>query len=173
MKLISQADLNIQAIDETACTFIENALLKARHASLLSGLPAVADDSGLLVPALDNAPGIYSARFAGLHASDEDNVKKLLHDLQHMPDEKRSAIFYCVLVFIEHAKDPDPLIAEGRWHGIITKEPKGSHGFGYDPIFYVPSEKKTAAELSLAIKNKISHRGIALQQLAKKISETL
>lgn len=169
MEVIPQVGLEINEIEETGLSFIENALIKARHASQLSGLPAIADDSGLTVPILNGAPGIYSARYAGLEATAEDNIKKLLSDLSEIPDEKRMATFHCVLVFMLHAQDPTPLVCEGTWSGKILHTTQGQKGFGYDPVFYVPTEKKSAAELSLAIKNKISHRGKALQLLIQKL----
>lgn len=171
IETISQHQLGIKAIEETGLTFIENALLKARQASKLSGLPALADDSGLVVSALNNQPGIYSARYAGVNASSADHINKLLAELKHTPDEKREAYFYCALVLLMHADDPLPIICEGKWSGKITRFPQGEAGFGYDPVFYVPTEKKTAAELSPTLKNRISHRGIALQSLVKILSE--
>jgi len=169
--LIPQNALAVNEIEETAVTFVENALLKARHASRLTGLPALSDDSGLSVPYLHGSPGIYSARYAGKKSSAEDNIKKLLTQLEGVPDENRHAFFYCVLVFLQHDEDPAPLICAGKWPGIILHEPMGGNGFGYDPIFYIPELKKTAAELPLTLKNKISHRGIALQALLKLLSE--
>lgn len=172
-EIIPQAEFGISDADETGVTFIENALIKARHASRLSGLPALADDSGLAVAALNGAPGIYSARYAGDHGNSERNIQKLLADMQHLDDSKRAASFHCVLAFMLHANDPTPLVCDGAWHGIITLAPQGQGGFGYDPVFYVPSEGKTAAELSSESKNKISHRAIALQTLIKLIPEKL
>lgn len=170
IELVPQSNLGVPEIEETGITFIENALIKARHASQLTGLPALADDSGLAVDALKGAPGIYSARFAGASATAQDNIKKLLLDLKHIPDENRRASFHCLLVFMSHANDPIPIVCEGKWSGMILHAPRGEEGFGYDPIFYVPSEQKTAAELPLAIKNKMSHRGIALQSLITRLS---
>lgn len=164
-ELIPQSQLGIEEVEETGLTFIENALIKARHASRCSGLPALADDSGLAVAALKGAPGIYSARFAGKNAKSADNIQKLLSALSNVPNSERLASFHCVLAFISHENDPTPLISEGVWHGMITRESSGHDGFGYDPIFYVPEEKRTAAELSLEIKNTISHRGLAIQSL--------
>lgn len=157
-----QSAFNISEVDETGLSFVENALLKARHAAQHSGLSALADDSGLVVDALDGAPGIYSARYAGSQASDRDNIEKLLHTLSNMADAPRSARFYCALVYLRHATDPTPLICEAGWEGLITQMPQGTKGFGYDPIFFVPSEGKTAAQLSLELKNRLSHRGQAL-----------
>jgi XTP/dITP diphosphohydrolase len=171
--LIPQAELGVKEIEETGLTFIENALIKARHASLMTGLPAIADDSGLAVAALQGAPGIYSARYAGEKASASDNNKKLLSELADVPDDKRQACFHCVLVYMSHANDPIPLVCNGKWEGTILRAPRGTGGFGYNPIFYVPSEKKSVAELSSAIKNALSHRGMALQSLLKLLPEKL
>src|SRR5579862_2893327 len=146
MDIVTQKNLAIDEIEETGLTFIENAILKARHASRLSGLPAIADDSGLAVPYLKGEPGIYSARYAGKKATDKENIKKLLDKLVDVPDEKRQAFFYCVLVYFAHEKDPAPLVCSAKWSGTILREPRGEGGFGYDPVFYVPAEKKTAAE---------------------------
>ena len=172
-KLIFQADLNIPEIEETGLTFVENALLKARHVARLTKLPTIADDSGLVVTALNGAPGIYSSRYAGNAARAKDNIKKLLAELKNVPVQNRKAYFYCILVYLIHEKDPTPLICEGKWEGKISSQAKGQHGFGYDPVFYIPSKKKTAAELPLVLKNKISHRGMALQLLIKKLSDQL
>lgn len=161
--LVSQSDLEIDGAEETGLTFVENALIKARHASKLSGLPAIADDSGLEVDALGGRPGIYSARFAGNDASDDENVKKLLTEMSG--EQKRSARFQCVVVLLEHALDPTPLIAQGTLEGQILTEPRGHAGFGYDPVLYLPELSKTVADLSGPQKNQISHRARALQQL--------
>ena len=162
-ELVSQSDLEIDGAEETGLTFVENALIKARHASKLSGLPAIADDSGLEVDALGGRPGIYSARFAGNDASDDENVKKLLTEMSG--EQKRSARFQCVVVLLEHALDPTPLIAQGKLEGQILTEPRGHAGFGYDPVLYLPELGKTVADLSGPQKNQISHRARALQQL--------
>ena len=169
INLIPQSEFNIDEIEETGLTFVENALQKARHASRAANLPSIADDSGLCVPALSLAPGIYSARYAGRGADNDQNIEKLLKKMEGLNDQERKAYFYCVIVFLQYPDDPAPLIAEGKWQGIITKKKEGDQGFGYDPIFFVPREKKTAAELSLARKNKLSHRGQALRQLIKYI----
>lgn len=150
-------------IEETGFTFVENAIIKARYIAKKTGLPALADDSGLVVRALQGSPGIYSARYAGPKASSTDNNKKLLNELAGIAEAERTAYFYCVLVYLSHERDPTPIICEGKWHGQILTAPKGENGFGYDPIFYVPEQNKSAAELSLAMKNMISHRAIALQ----------
>ena len=173
IKLVSQAAFNVSEIEETGLTFVENALIKARHASRTTGLPAIADDSGLVVSALNGAPGIYSARYAGDNATSHDHIKKLLAELKDIPDQDRHAYFYCVLVCLLCEQDPIPLICDGKWHGSISHQIKGNKGFGYDPVFYIPSKKKTAAQLSLTIKNKMSHRGMALQQLLHRLPEKL
>ena len=162
-ELVLQSDLGVSPADETGSTFIENALIKARHAANITGLPAIADDSGICVTSLQGQPGIYSARYAGLHASDPDNVVKLLSSLGD--ETNRQAFFHCSLVCLANADDPSPLIAQGDWYGEITKSPSGSAGFGYDPVFYLRGYRRTAAELTLAEKNEISHRGIALKKL--------
>lgn len=169
LPIVGQKDLGVSDIAETGLTFVENALLKARHAAKITGLPAIADDSGLLVDYLNGAPGIYSARYAGEQANTQDNIKKLLTELNHVPQEKRSAHFYCVLVLMRHALDPTPLICEGIWEGFILEVPVGDSGFGYDPIFYDPQQQCSAAQMSLVLKNEISHRGKALKQLLSRI----
>lgn len=171
--LIPQAALGIDDAEETGLTFIENAILKARHASTLSGLPALADDSGLAVAALGGAPGIYSARYAGEHADTHANIQKLLTAMTDIPDDERQAAFHCVLAFLSHDKDPTPLVCDGSWHGRILRAPRGSHGFGYDPVFFVPSEHLTAAELSPERKGEISHRGLAVSALLKQLPEKI
>ncbi|MGQ0620589.1 MAG: RdgB/HAM1 family non-canonical purine NTP pyrophosphatase [Panacagrimonas sp.] len=150
---------------ETAATFVENALIKARHAAAVSGLPAIADDSGLCVDALDGAPGVRSARYAGEPASDAVNNAKLLAEMDHVPEPGRGAEFVCALVMLRRPADPIPLIAEGRWRGSILAAPRGGNGFGYDPLFYVPSHHCTAAQLAPDVKNRISHRGLAMAKL--------
>ena len=163
--LIAQSALGIVDADETASTFVENALLKARQAARASGLPALGDDSGLCVDALDGAPGLYSARYAGEHGNATANIAKLLDALRDAPDEQRGAHFHCTIVLLEHADDPAPLIAEGIWRGRILHSPRGSGGFGYDPVFFDPQLNIGAAELDAAIKNRVSHRGQALAKL--------
>ncbi len=170
LTLVAQSDLTIDSIEETGLTFIENALLKARHAAKCSGLPAIADDSGLAVDILAGAPGIYSSRYAGKQANDEQNVLKLLDALKDVPAGKRQAQFYCALVYIRHAEDPTPIVCYGRWPGEITFSPSGKGGFGYDPIFYIPELDCTAAELDREEKNRISHRGRAVKELLDKLS---
>jgi XTP/dITP diphosphohydrolase len=163
--IVPQSDFSIGDAEETGTTFVENAIIKARHAALHSGLPAIADDSGLVVDALDGAPGVYSARYAGPGSSDLDNLQKLLRDLDGVPEAQRSARFICVLVFMRHAADPTPMIAEGVWEGRILTRPAGSNGFGYDPVFWVPTHDCASAELPPEVKNALSHRGQALRSL--------
>ncbi|MCO6557453.1 MAG: XTP/dITP diphosphatase [Gilliamella sp.] len=167
--IIAQSQFNIPDADETGLTFIENALLKARHTAKLTGLSAIADDSGLAVDALNGQPGIYSARYAGEHGNDKSNNQKLLKALQNIPKEKRTAYFYCALVFMRHENDPTPIICLGKWDGLILNEEQGDGGFGYDPLFYVPELGCTAAQLTKEQKSQISHRGQALKQLIEKI----
>ncbi len=165
LDVVAQTELGVESADETGLTFIENAIIKARHAAQVTGLPSIADDSGLAVDALGGAPGIYSARFAGADASDQQNLEKLLVELQDVPDGERQAQFHCVLVYMRHADDPTPLVCHGSWQGTIARAPAGSGGFGYDPIFVVPEAGKTAAELSADEKRAVSHRGQALKLL--------
>jgi XTP/dITP diphosphohydrolase len=167
IEVIAQATLGIQPADEPFLTFVENALAKARHAAASTGLPALADDSGVCCTALDGAPGVRSARFAGDNATDAQNNAELLRQLRGIAD--RSAHYACVLVAVRSASDPDPLIADARWPGVIVDEPRGANGFGYDPHFWLPELNCTAAELEPAHKNRISHRGRALAQLFEKI----
>ena len=152
-------------------SFVENAILKARHAAQLSGLPAIADDSGVVVDALGGAPGIYSARFAGDDATDADNNRLLLEHLDGMADAQRSAHYHCALTFMRHAEDPTPLICEGRWHGRVLTTPRGEGGFGYDPLMFFDALGKTAAELDAVTKNRLSHRGQALRMLLATLAE--
>jgi len=166
-EVIPQGQLGIPEAEEPHCTFVENALAKARHAAQLSGLPALADDSGLCVAALGGAPGVYSARYAGEPKSDARNNARLLADLAGQSD--RRAHFACVLVLVRAADDPQPIIAEGEWHGEILTAQRGADGFGYDPLFYVPTHCQTAAELDGAIKNQLSHRGLAMQKLIARL----
>lgn len=173
IEIIPQSSFDVPEIKETGLSFVENAIAKARHASQLTGLPAIADDSGLEVYALEGKPGIYSARYAGVNASAMENITKLLEKLKNIPDQKRAARFYCSLVYLSNAEDPTPLICEGTWNGFILKKPSGQYGFGYDPIFYVTSEKCSAAELDLAKKNSLSHRGKALRLLIEKLPEKI
>jgi XTP/dITP diphosphohydrolase len=161
--VIAQKELGVHDVPETGTTFVENAIIKARHAAKETGLPAIADDSGLVVDALGGAPGIYSARYAGENATDSDNIDKLLSRLEGQ--QNRKAHFFCTLVFMRHADDPVPLVSQGKWLGEILLKRQGDGGFGYDPIFNVPSHKMTAAQLDKAEKNRISHRGKALAVL--------
>ena len=172
MEVLPQSDFDVPDAEETGLSFVENAILKARHASKLAGLPAIADDSGLEVDALMGAPGIYSARFSGPGATDEKNLQKLLEELKDVPEAKRSARFQCLMVFMTHAEDPTPLICQGTWEGSILHEPRGEGGFGYDPIFYVPSENCASAELAPEVKNRLSHRGQALTKLVAALKAT-
>ncbi|MFZ1387201.1 MAG: XTP/dITP diphosphatase [Thiolinea sp.] len=164
-EVVRQADLGVTDAEETGLSFVENALLKARHASQVTGLAALADDSGLVVDALDGQPGIYSARFAGQPTNDAANNAKLLEALKEVPAEQRTACFRCCIVLVRHPTDPVPLIAEASWEGVILNAAQGQEGFGYDPLFYVPTQGCTAAELAATEKNRISHRGQALQRL--------
>lgn len=170
IELIAQSELGVTDADETATTFVENALIKARHASRLTGLPALADDSGICVDALNGAPGLYSARYAGEHGNAGRNIDKLLDALKDVPDEQRDAHFYCVLVLLHHADDPQPLIVEGEWRGRILRERRGNGGHGYDPVFLDPALDRSAAELDTALKNRISHRGRALAALRERLT---
>jgi XTP/dITP diphosphohydrolase len=171
VKIVAQSELGIDDADETGLTFIENAIIKARHASAVSGLPAIADDSGLAVDALAGAPGIYSARYAELPASvkgaerDQANNLKLLNALKDIPDENRGAQFHCVLVYLRHAADPTPLVCHGQWHGTIMHAAAGTGGFGYDPLFFVAERGCSSAELTAADKNQLSHRAQASRML--------
>jgi len=160
-----QSEFGVPEAEETGLTFVENALLKARNASRLTGLPAIADDSGIEVDVLNGAPGIYSARFAGKGASDEQNLRKLLTELAAIAEEERTARFQCLMVYLRHEFDPTPVICQGTWEGRILFEPRGNNGFGYDPIFFVPIHNCSSAELPPEVKNKLSHRGQALRAL--------
>ncbi|QJR81718.1 RdgB/HAM1 family non-canonical purine NTP pyrophosphatase [Alteromonas pelagimontana] len=168
--IVPQKELGVTDVPETGTTFIENAIIKARHAARLTGLPAIADDSGLVVNALGGAPGIYSARFAGEQATDSDNIQLLLSRLQDEAD--RRAHFICTLAFMRHGDDPVPLISEGHWHGVITHELDGAGGFGYDPVFYIPTQERTAAQLDRQVKNQLSHRGKAMSFLLENMRQT-
>jgi XTP/dITP diphosphohydrolase len=165
IEAVPQSAFGVLEADETGLTFVENAIIKARHACHHTGLPAIADDSGLEVDALHGAPGIFSARYAGLGASDADNLDKLLQELQRVPESGRGARFQCLMVYMRHPQDPTPIICQGTWEGRILFAPRGSGGFGYDPVFYVPGEDRASAELPPEVKNRLSHRGQALQKL--------
>jgi XTP/dITP diphosphohydrolase len=170
-EVIPQAELGVEDAEETGLTFVENALLKARHASRATGLPALADDSGLCVAHLHGAPGLYSARYSGGHGDVPANNARLLRELDGVPPEQRSAFFICVLALLWHAEDPAPLIAEGRWHGRVLEAPRGERGFGYDPLFLPHGQSLSAAELDSAVKNRLSHRGQAMAKLHTRIAE--
>ena len=172
IRVVPQREFGISEAEETGLSFVENAIIKARHAAQESGLPAIADDSGLEVDALNGAPGIYSARFAGPGASDADNNRKLLEQLAGVADAERTARFQCVLVYMRHAEDPTPLICQGSWEGRILHAPQGDNGFGYDPLFLVPEKGCSSAQLAPEEKNRISHRGQALQRLLSALSES-
>ena len=165
----AQNEYQVPEAQETGSTFIENALIKARNACKHSGLPSIADDSGLEVDCLDGAPGVRSSRFAGGNATDSDNLKKLIGAVQKFPAEKRTARFHCVMTYLRWEKDPAPLISSGAWEGCITTIPQGRHGFVYDPIFFLRSHNQTSAELNIEEKNLLSHRGQALRKLANQI----
>ena len=167
LEVLPQSAFNIPDADEPYCTFIENCLTKARHASELAGLPALADDSGICIDALNGAPGVYSARFAGEPKSDQRNNEKLIELLKH--ETNRKAHYYCVIILVRHPHDPQPIIAEGSWHGEIIDTPRGSGGFGYDPYFLVSGLNQTGAELPADVKNGMSHRGKALAKLVEKL----
>ena len=169
--VVPQSEFNVESVPETGTTFVENAIIKARHAARITGLPAIADDSGIEVDALLGRPGVYSARYAGEDASDQDNLEKLLEEMTGVPPVLRSARYWCVLVYMRHADDPTPIICQASWEGTLATEPAGENGFGYDPIFNVPDLDCTAAELDPATKNSLSHRGKALAQLAKALQE--
>ncbi|HXO99639.1 MAG TPA: RdgB/HAM1 family non-canonical purine NTP pyrophosphatase [Luteibacter sp.] len=171
VQLVAQTSLGVSDADETGLTFVENALIKARHAARATGLPALADDSGICVDALNGAPGLYAARYAGTHGDSTANNAKLLRELDGVPAERRSAYFIAVLVLLRHAEDPAPLIAEGRWHGRILEAPRGEGGFGYDPLFLPDGHDVSAAELEPARKNRLSHRGQALALLKARFAE--
>ena len=168
--VVAQRELGVSDVPETGTTFVENAIIKARHAAQVTGLPAIADDSGLVVDALGGAPGIYSARYAGADATDDSNIDKLLSELEG--ETQRKAHFFCTLVFMRHADDPVPLVAQGKWQGEVLSARAGNGGFGYDPVFHVPTHGCTAAELDKVEKNQISHRGNALRLLLNTMRET-
>lgn len=177
IKLVSQSEFNVSEAEENASTFIENSLIKARHACVATGHCALADDSGLVVPALHGEPGIRSARYAATPGSenkptDRDNINKLMQALKSLPDEARSAYFVCALVLLRHAEDPEPVVATGLWHGTILHSADGDGGFGYDPVFYCPKLKMSAAAMGKAKKSSVSHRAIALKELKLKLSQS-
>ncbi|WP_089137907.1 XTP/dITP diphosphatase [Vibrio rumoiensis] len=168
----AQSQYNVSEVAETGTTFIENAIIKARHAAKETGLPAIADDSGLEVDALNGAPGIYSARYSGEGATDQSNLEKLLANMNDVPEEQRSARFHCVLVLMKHENDPTPLVCHGQWEGKILTAPQGENGFGYDPVFWVPEDSCSSAELEPVRKKQLSHRGKALKKLFAALSNS-
>ncbi len=165
----TQSEFDVPDVPETGTTFVENAIIKARHAAEVTGLPALADDSGIEVDALDGAPGVYSARFSGADATDEKNNALLIEKLRDVPQDQRSARYRAVIVYMRHAKDPSPIICQGSWEGRIVLQPRGDNGFGYDPYFFVPTHGCTSAELPAQEKNRLSHRGQALRELVEKL----
>ena len=167
MEVVPQTEFNVEEAEETGLTFVENAILKARNAAAQTGLPAIADDSGLEVDYLKGAPGIYSARYAGEDGNDPANNQKLLKALEGVDEAERTARFQCVMVYMRHQNDPVPLIAQGSWEGRILTAAQGENGFGYDPIFFVPEEGRSSAELAAEVKNRLSHRGQALKKLVE------
>ncbi len=169
--IISQSEFHVDDAEETGLSFIENAIIKARHACEKTQLPAIADDSGLAVDALKGAPGIYSARYAGEHGNDKANNQKVLDDLKGVPHEQRTGQFICALAFMLHPEDPTPVVCQASWEGIILEEERGSEGFGYDPLFWLPEKNCASAELPKAVKNTISHRARALQLLLSALTE--
>ena len=167
IRVIPQGEFQVPEAEETGLSFVENAILKARNAAQHSGLAAIADDSGIEVDALRGAPGIYSARYAGQGASDRENLERLLADLANVPEAERTARFQCLMVYMRHATDPTPLICQGTWEGRVLFAPRGENGFGYDPVFFVPTHDRSAAELDSETKNSLSHRGQALTKLVR------
>ena len=173
VELLPQAHFGLTDAEETGTTFVENAIIKARHAAAYSGLPAIADDSGIEVDCLNGAPGIYSARYAGEGAGDRANLELLIKNAFADDENKPPARFQCLMVFMQHASDATPIIAQGTWEGYLVREPRGEHGFGYDPVFYVPDHGCTSAELPPEVKNRISHRALALLELAARLEDIL
>ena len=173
LEVVPQSQWQVEECEETGLTFVENAILKARNAARHTGLPALADDSGIEVDSLQGQPGIYSARYSGPEGDDRQNNEKLLAALQDVPPELRTARFRCVMAFLTHADDPSPILAEGTWEGLVASEPAGGGGFGYDPIFYLPEFGCTSAELPAAEKNRLSHRGQAVRTMAERLRQRL
>jgi len=171
--VLPQSEFAVPEVAESGTTFVENAIIKARHAALITGLPAIADDSGLAVDALGGAPGVYSARFAGLQATDRDNIDKLLIELKDVPQQQRQARFLCVLVFMQSADDPTPIICQGEWHGEISLDIKGENGFGYDPVFWLADLNRSSAQLIPEEKNALSHRAKAIKLLVEQVKQRL
>ena len=170
-KIIPQSEFKVTEVEETGKTFTENALIKARNAAKYTDLPVIADDSGIEVDALDGRPGIFSARYSGIGATDKDNLTKLIKDIKHIDRKNCQAKFICAMVYIAYENDPNPIIVEGIWKGYVITKPRGVNGFGYDPIFYVPEYECTSAELDRKKKNQLSHRGQAIRKLTKKLNE--
>ena len=168
-EIMPQSEFNIPEVEETGLTFVENAIIKARHASKISGLPAIADDSGIEIDALNGAPGIYSARYAGIDATDTENLYKVLTDMELVDEPQRTARFQCLLVMMRHANDPTPIICQGTWEGTILRQPIGENGFGYDPIFWLEEQQCSSAQLAPSVKDQLSHRGKALRQLVNQL----
>ncbi|WP_299077399.1 XTP/dITP diphosphatase [uncultured Paraglaciecola sp.] len=173
IEVVPQSEFAVSGVAETGTTFVENAIIKARHAAKHTGLPAIADDSGLAVAALGGEPGVYSARYSGEQATDQSNITKLLDVMDNIPKDQRQAKFLCVLVFMRHENDPTPIICQGEWHGDITTEQQGENGFGYDPVFWVKQQNCSSAQLSAAQKNLMSHRGKALKILLAQLQNHL
>jgi XTP/dITP diphosphohydrolase len=169
INVIPQSKYNVSEADETGTTFVENAIIKARNASMQTGFPAIADDSGIEVDALMGEPGVYSSRYYGPGATDEKNLKKLIENIRDIPQEKRTCRYWCVMVYMSHHKSPTPIICQASWEGTLIDEPRGTNGFGYDPIFLLPDEPLTAAEISMEKKNSMSHRARALKMLLEKL----
>ena len=171
-EIMPQSEFNIPEVEETGLTFVENAIIKARHASKISGLPAIADDSGIEIDALNGAPGIYSARYAGIDATDTENLYKVLTDMELVDEPQRTARFQCLLVMMRHANDPTPIICQGTWEGTILRQPIGENGFGYDPIFWLEEQQCSSAQLAPSVKDQLSHRGKALRQLVNQLKNS-
>jgi len=171
IKIVPQSEFDVPDVPETGTTFVENAIIKARHAAKLTGLPALSDDSGIEVDALDSRPGVYSARYAGEGCNDLDNNNKMLAELHGVPEAERTARYQCLIVFMRSHTDPVPLITQACWEGRILEAPEGNGGFGYDPIFYIPSQKCSGGNLPLEVKNTMSHRAVALKAMLEKFKE--
>ncbi|MGS2720716.1 XTP/dITP diphosphatase [Paraglaciecola aestuariivivens] len=171
IEVLAQSNFSVSEVAETGSTFVENAIIKARHAAKQTGLPAMADDSGLAVDALGGAPGVYSARYAGQDATDQSNIVKLLAQMAEVPESQRTAQFYCVLVYMRHADDPTPIICQGNWQGKITTQQLGDNGFGYDPVFWLPEQNCSSAQLTAQEKNQLSHRGKALKLMLAQLQQ--
>ena len=165
INLVLQSNYNVPPIEETGTTFVENAIIKARNASKYTGLPAIADDSGLSVDCLNGKPGVYSARYSGEHTTDQENINKLIEEIKQYPVEQRTARYWCIIVFMKYYNDPTPIICQNSWEGTITDNPRGTNGFGYDPCFYLPEFDKTVAELPIETKCKLNARGKSIRQI--------